>query len=75
MGKQKILLIIKILIIVSIFALTFIVFCHQINLTSLDLGRHIKNGQIIWQDKDVLYKNFYSFTEPDFPFINHHWLS
>ncbi len=75
MAKQKIILILKILIFLSILGLTFLIFCQQINLTSLDLGRHIKNGQMIWQDKDVLYKNFYSYTEPDFPFANHHWLS
>jgi len=75
MPKIKIILILKILIFLSILGLTFFIFCQQSDLTSLDLGRHIKNGEIVWQDKDVLYKNFYSYTEPDFPFINHHWLS
>ncbi len=40
-----------------------------------DLGRHIKNGEILFQARDVLTTNFYSYTEPNFPFINHHWLS
>ena len=40
-----------------------------------DLGRHIKNGQMLLETRDVLTTNFYSYTEPDFPFINHHWLS
>ncbi len=45
-----------------------------INLTAVDIGRHIKNGELILNGKvDVLYKNFYSFTYPDYPFINHHW--
>ncbi|MFH1822118.1 MAG: hypothetical protein ABH830_00270 [Patescibacteria group bacterium] len=52
-----------------------IIFLQQSQFTSLDLGRHIKNGEMVWQNTDVLYNNFYSFTEPDFPFINHHWLS
>jgi hypothetical protein len=41
-----------------------------------DLGRHIKNGELIFAgDFRNLYTNTYSYTEPDFPFINHHWLS
>jgi len=39
------------------------------------LGRHLENGRIVWQDSGVLFKNFYSFTEPNIAFINHHWLS
>ncbi len=46
-----------------------------INLTAVDIGRHIVNGQLVLQGQwDVLYKNFYSFTYPDYHFINHHWL-
>jgi len=45
-----------------------------INLTAVDIGRHIKNGELILKgNSQVLYKNFYSFTYPDYPFINHHW--
>ncbi len=45
-----------------------------INLTAVDIGRHIKNGELILSgNAQVLYKNFYSFTYPDYPFINHHW--
>ena len=46
-----------------------------INLTAVDIGRHIKNGELILSGhSQVLYKNFYSFTYPDYSFINHHWL-
>ena len=45
-----------------------------INLTAVDIGRHIKNGELILKGQpEVLYKNYYSFTHPDYPFINHHW--
>lgn len=45
-----------------------------INLTAVDIGRHIKNGELILKgNTDVLYKNFYSYTHPEYPFINHHW--
>lgn len=40
-----------------------------------DLGRHIKNGQILFESRDALTSNFYSYTNPNFSFINHHWLS
>lgn len=39
-----------------------------------DLGRHIKLGEIIWQTQNVPLTNLFSYTYPDFPFINSHWL-
>lgn len=39
-----------------------------------DLGRHLKLGEIIWQTQHVPQINLFSYTYPDFPFINHHWL-
>ncbi len=52
----------------------------KIDLFTADLGRHIKNGEIILKGsaevrKAVLTTNYYSYTEPSTPFINHHWLS
>ena len=53
---------------------------EKIDLVTADLGRHIKNGE--WmvnsgfnlQDKNSpLFKNFYSYTNQDFPVVNHHW--
>jgi len=45
-----------------------------INLTCIDLGRHIKNGELLVHGAwDVLYQNHYSYTNPGYPFINHHW--
>lgn len=49
---------------------------HKIDLTTLDLGRHIKNGEFLLSGNySVLKTNFYSYTQPDYPLINHHWLS
>lgn len=48
---------------------------HSLNSINQDIGRHIKSGQIIWETKNVYKTNLFSFTEPDNPFINHHWLS
>lgn len=39
-----------------------------------DLGRHLKLGEIIWQTRNVPLTNLFSYTYPDFPFINSHWL-
>ena len=63
------------MIIAAIIALTALVYFQQNDFTSIDLGRHIKNGQIVWSQPDVLFKNLYSYSEPDFPFVNHHWLA
>jgi len=46
-----------------------------IDLVRSDLGRHIKNGELILHgDWNVLYKNYYSYTYPEYPFFNYHWL-
>lgn len=39
-----------------------------------DLGRHIKLGEIIIETGQVPKTNLFSYTNPDFPFINTHWL-
>lgn len=39
-----------------------------------DLGRHLKLGEIIWEEKSVPPTNLFSYTNPDFPFLNHHFL-
>lgn len=56
------------LIFVSLF------FFRYTNLAASDLGRHITNGRIILQSGHVFNTNLYSYTFPDFPAPNHHWL-
>src|SRR3989344_1225371 len=48
---------------------------HNFDSVGQDIGRHLKVGEIIWQTGEVPKTNLFSFTEPDFVFINHHWLS
>ena len=55
-------------------ALASIYFLQKIDLTTVDLGRHIRNGEYFLKDPKVLYTNFYSYTEPSFETVNHHWL-
>ena len=60
----------------SIFLFCFILgITKQVNFPASDLGRHIKNGEVVFESPDVLTSNFYSYTQTDFPFINHHWLA
>ncbi|MEK7501251.1 MAG: hypothetical protein AAB642_03970, partial [Patescibacteria group bacterium] len=72
----------KILLWILPLALYGLFLARGINLVTADLGRHIKNGQILLQDAQhltfnfkLLTLNFYSYTYPDYPVINHHWLS
>ena len=58
----------------------FIIFTFSFTFTTSsdfneDLGRHLKLGEIITSTKQVPKTNLFSYTNPDFPFINHHWLS
>lgn len=50
---------------------------HKIDLRTADLGRHIKNGEVLLETRnfDVIKTNFYSYTETKFPVVNHHWLT
>jgi hypothetical protein len=66
-----------ILVLLLLFWFSFFL-AHKIDLATADLGRHIINGQVLlhgsFSDKlAVLRTNFYSYTQSDFPFVNHHW--
>ena len=71
----------------SSFFFVFLVFCFfylslfflkPINLFTADLGRHLINGREIIaslpQRSPVFDTNYFSYTYPDYPFMNHHWL-
>ena len=47
---------------------------HRIDLTTADLGRHLQNGRMILENRALWSANFYSYTAPDYPVMNHHWL-
>lgn len=40
-----------------------------------DLGRHLKLGEVILNCRCVPQTNLFSYTNPDFPIINHEWLA
>lgn len=62
-------------LIIGFFLIFFAIHCADpIRLVTADLGRHIKNGELILAGQSkVLTSNFYSYTAPDHPFVNHHW--
>lgn len=54
--------------------LVFIFSVHTLTSVNQDIGRHLTLGKIIWETKSVPKTNLFSYTNPDFPFSNHHWL-
>ncbi len=70
MNKKKV----QIAVLILLMSWYGLFFMEKIDLTTSDLGRHIKNGEMILDGQfGVLNTNFYSYTEPDYKFINHHW--
>src|SRR3989344_9075536 len=68
-------ILLKNIIISLIFILAGTLFFHNFTSINVDIGRHIKLGEIIWQTKSIPDTNLFSFTAPDYSFVNHHWLS
>lgn len=52
---------------------TILVYLHTDTSITEDLGRHLILGKIILETKSVPKINLFSYTYPDYPFINHHW--
>ncbi len=67
--------VLKIISLLFLFAFFGLYLTHSLNSINQDIGRHLRSGQIIWETRQVYKTNLFSFTEPDHPFINHHWLS
>ena len=62
-----------IILCILLFVLYGFFLSHTVDLVTADLGRHIKNGEVLLHDASVLEENYYSYTHPDFHVINHHW--
>ncbi|HQP16827.1 MAG TPA: hypothetical protein PLB59_12770 [Bacteroidales bacterium] len=58
---------------VLVLAISFVFFTQKIVFINADLGRHIKNGEVIVNTGKIIPANYYSYTEPDFPVVYHHW--
>lgn len=62
--------VISVLLLLALYTLFL---AHSINMVPSDLGRHVKNGELFFAEWKIPETNRYSYTEPDFPVINHHW--
>lgn len=60
---------------ILVLLLSFAILYHPNTSLDQDLGRHIKIGEIIVQTKQIPITNLFTYTNTDFPFSNHHWLS
>ncbi len=62
---------------IFVFFLIFLAlsFTQKIKLITADLGRHLKNGELFFKLGGPIHTNFYSYTQPDYPVVNHHWLT
>lgn len=61
---------------ITLISLLILIFCMTFTTSSdfsQDLGRHLKLGEIILQTHQIPKTNLFSYTNPTFPFINHHW--
>ncbi len=61
------------LLILTVFLLLFVGYYHKIGALTQDLGRHLLTGDLILKTGVVPKTNLYSYTYPNFPFINHHY--
>lgn len=62
------------ILIIFFLALYAILVTQKIDLVTADLGRHLKNGEMILSGRfSSLSTNFYSYTFPQYSFVNHHW--
>jgi hypothetical protein len=57
------------------FVLLLTGYYHPITAMQQDLGRHFLLGKMILESGSIPKTNLFSYTYPDFPFINTHWLS
>ncbi|GIW62135.1 MAG: hypothetical protein KatS3mg089_0987 [Patescibacteria group bacterium] len=61
------------LLILTVFLLLFVGYYHKIGALTQDLGRHLLTGDLILKTGVIPKTNLYSYTFPNFPFINHHY--
>ncbi|MDO8555226.1 MAG: hypothetical protein Q7R75_01520 [bacterium] len=64
----------KILLVVFFFAFFASFLIHPLFAINQDLARHFKISQVILDTGSVPKSNLFSYTNPDFQFVNTHWL-
>jgi len=61
-----------VLFVISLLILIFSLFLYPTN--STDLGWHLRYGEYFAQNGRILKENIFSYTMPDFVWVNHSWL-
>ncbi len=59
----------------GLISLLFFSYFREISAMNQDLGRHLLTGELILKTRQVPTINLFSYTYPEFPFINHHYLA
>ncbi|HVZ11501.1 MAG TPA: hypothetical protein VG965_00560 [Patescibacteria group bacterium] len=59
----------------AVFLILILYFFHPINDLVGDLGFYLKGGEIILRTHSVFQTNLFSYTNPNFPYLNINWLS
>ncbi len=59
--------------ILAVFSVFVLFFTNNIGFVTQDLGRHLMNGRLFFVQHIFIPSNYYSYTEPDFPTVMHHW--
>ncbi|NTV28582.1 MAG: hypothetical protein HGA80_00685 [Candidatus Omnitrophica bacterium] len=62
-----------ILLVVLLCSVAWLHFVGRISLTTQDLGRHIRNGELALTGHHIISTNYYAYTYPDFHTVCHHW--
>jgi len=63
----------KIILLFFLLLLLGLSYCRPLNFTIADLGRHLKNGEVTLTTAFPPTSNYYSYTQPEHPVVNHHW--
>jgi len=61
------------ILLLALFIYFGLFYAQKIYFVNADLGRHIKNGEVFIKQHFPISTNYYSYTQPDSPTINHHW--
>ncbi len=61
------------IVVPALFLYFSLFYIYQQKITNFDYGKLVKYGEVIIQEGKVFNNNLFSYTYPDYPFINHHW--
>lgn len=61
--------------VILLFSLVFVFGIHTLTWITVDLGLHLTLGKIILASHHVIKTNYFSYTNPNFPWYNDTWVS